>query len=96
MEEEGFDGVEGKDIIESFARHLMNAFDTWHHKGFRPIADSYLERLPKERAADKRAIDGNGDLLTRSHNSEAPVRTPIEPGFAGPHWFDPKTGEPRL
>lgn len=96
MEEEGFEDVTANDIIESFARHLMNAFDTWHHKGFRPIADSYLERLPKERAADKRAIDVNGDLLTRAHHTETPERTPIEPGFAGIHWFDPKTGEPKL
>lgn len=96
MEEEGFDDVDARAIIESFARHLMNAFDTWHHKGFRPIADSYLERLPKERAADKQAIDINGHLLTRSHNSTAPERTPIDPGFAGVHWYDPKTGEPRL
>jgi hypothetical protein len=96
LEDEGFDDVDASDIIESFARHLMNAFDSWHHKGFRPIADSYLERLPKERAADKCAIDTNGDLLTRAHHKEAPERTPIEPGFAGIHWFDPKTGEPRL
>ncbi len=96
LEDEGFDDVDASDIIESFARHLMNAFDTWHHKGFRTIADSYLERLPKERAADKRAIDTNGDLLTRSHHNDAPERTPIEPGFSGIHWFDPKTGEPRL
>jgi hypothetical protein len=55
-----------------------------------------LERLPKERAADKCAIDTNGDLLTRAHHNETPERTSIEPGFAGIHWFDPKTGEPRL
>lgn len=95
MEEEGFDGVDARAIVESFASHFMNAFDTWAHQGFRPIADSYLERLPKERAADKRALGTNGDLLTRSHNHEKPERTALEPGFAGPNWFDPKTGEPR-
>ena len=96
MEEEGFEQVDARMIIESFARHLMNAFDTWTHKGFRPIADSYLERLPKQRAADQRAIDVNGDLLTRGHQAEKPERTPLDGGFHGEHWFDPKTGEPRL
>ena len=60
---EGFEMVETDAIIESFARHLMTAFDRWKERGFEAIARDYLERLPKRKAGERRGIDVNGDLL---------------------------------
>ena len=61
---EGFQMVETDAIVESFARHLMTAFDKWNERGFEPIARDYLERVPKAKAGERRGIDANGDLLT--------------------------------
>src|SRR5229473_846498 len=60
---EGFEMIDTDAIIESFARHLMTAFDRWKERGFEAIARDYLERLPKHKAGERRGIDGNGDLL---------------------------------
>ncbi len=54
---EGFQMVETDAIVESFARHLMTAFDKWNERGFEPIARDYLERLPKAKAGERRGID---------------------------------------
>ena len=62
---EGFEMIDTDAIIESFARHLMTAFDRWNERGFEAIARDYLERLPKRKAGERRAIDVNGDLLVR-------------------------------
>ena len=62
-------------IIDSFARHLMTAFDRWNERGFEAIARDYLERLPRRKAGERRAIDSNGDLL---------VKLPAGSGAAGP------------
>ena len=42
---EGFEMIDTDAIIESFARHLMTAFDRWNERGFEAIARDYLERL---------------------------------------------------
>src|SRR5262249_31879023 len=61
LEEEGFtDGMSDK-VVESFARHLMVAIDSWQESGFGAVAKSYLERLPREQGLH-REIDENGDL----------------------------------
>jgi hypothetical protein len=60
---EGFEMIDTDAIIESFARHLMTAFDRWNERGFEAIARDYLERLPKRKAGERRGIDRNGDLL---------------------------------
>ena len=49
---EGFEMIETDAIIESFARHLMTAFDRWKERGFEAIARDYLERLPKRKAGE--------------------------------------------
>ena len=46
---EGFELVDTDAIIESFARHLMTAFDRWNERGFEAVARDYLERLPRAR-----------------------------------------------
>ena len=62
---EGFEMVDTDAIIGSFARHLMTAFDRWKERGFEAIARDYLERLPRRKAGEIRAIDVNGDLLVK-------------------------------
>ena len=50
---EGFEMVDTDAIIESFARHLMTAFDRWKERGFEATARDYLERLPKRKAGER-------------------------------------------
>src|SRR5207302_7414528 len=61
----GFEMVDTDAIVGSFARHLMTAFDRWNERGFEVIAMDYLERLPKRKAGERRAIDHNGDRLLK-------------------------------
>jgi len=93
LSEEGFEADEHLAVIESFARHLMVAFDAWAECGFKAVTDSYLARLPKE-SGDRRGIDGNGDLLI--HRAGSAERVPLLPGLREAAWFDPATGLPRL
>src|ERR1700754_4282036 len=74
LEDEGFDGLGSGRLVESFARHLMSAIDTWHEKGFAEIEKNYLARLSPTHPSPAsgggmgggvRAIDENGDLLVR-------------------------------
>lgn len=94
LEDEGFDGLESGRLAESFSRHLMTAFDTWHEKGFAGIASSYLSRLAPEKSAS-RSIDENGDLLVRIAGKSGIERRALLPALATPAWLDPKTGGPR-
>jgi hypothetical protein len=94
LEDEGFDGLESGRLAESFSRHLMTAFDTWHEKGFAGIASRYLPRLAAEKGAS-RSIDDNGDLLVRLAGNTKIERRALLPALAAPAWLDPKTGGPR-
>ena len=97
MLSEGFEMIDTDAIIESFARHLMTAFDRWNERGFEAIARDYLERLPKRKAGERRGIDVNGDLL---------VSLPAGSGRrSGPAlwmrlrratWYDPQARGPKL
>ena len=49
-------------ILESFARHLMHAFDTWSERGFGAVADAYLARLTREEGEGRRGIEGRGGV----------------------------------
>lgn len=85
---EGLQMVETDAIVESFARHLMTAFDTWSERGFDPIARAYLERLPKARA-ERRGIDLNGDLLVSVPGAKGPPRcTGLLDALANVAWYD--------
>ena len=53
LEEEGFGEIGSVEVTESFARHLMVAFDRWQDDGFRRVARHYL-RLPREEADQPR------------------------------------------
>jgi biotin/lipoate A/B protein ligase family protein len=94
---EGFELIDTDAIVESFARHLMTAFDRWNERGFETIARDYLERLPKRKAGERRAIDLNGDLLVRPPTgSGAPDRTSLMDALARVAWYDPQARGPKL
>jgi biotin-(acetyl-CoA carboxylase) ligase len=94
---EGFEMVDTDAIIESFARHLMTAFDRWKERGFEAIARDYLERLPKRKAGERRAIDSNGDLLVASPASSEPLeQTSLVDALARAKWYDPHARGPKL
>ena len=94
LEEEGYTDVMSGHVVESFARHLMVALDSWQERGFDAVAKSYLERLPREQGA-RRAIDDNGDLLIRRSGEPDVVRQKLLPQLGQLAWFDPATRGPR-
>ena len=49
---EGFEMIDGRAIIESFARHLLTAFDPWTERGFKPVAGTIWRGF---RGASRRA-----------------------------------------
>jgi hypothetical protein len=95
LDEEGFDDLESGRLVESFARHLMVAIDSWQEQGFGAVAKNYLARLPAEKGA-RRDIDENGDLLIRRMGKPEVERRQLKPALASPTWLDPATGGPRL
>lgn len=94
LDEEGFDPAEHLAVIESFARHLMLAFDAWAERGFEAVAETYLARLPEEPTEGRRGIDRNGDLLRQAERG--PDRSPLLPALHAAAWWDPTTRLPRL
>ena len=94
---EGIELVDTDAIVESFARHLLSAFESWREFGFRPVGETYLERLPTEKAGSKRLIDSNGDLLVQMPHKGAPVeRRDLLAGLALRDWYDPAYRTPKL
>ncbi len=96
LEEEGFEDVDAGMLIESFSRHLMVHFDTWASRGFKGVAESYLERLPRTRPADRRSFDASGDLLVKAGANGRVEKRPLAPGLLAPEWLDVATGAPAL
>jgi hypothetical protein len=93
----GFEMIDADAIIGSFARHLMTAFDRWNDRGFEAIAKDYLERLPRRKAGERRAIDLNGDLLVKLLAGSAPPdRISLVDGLAKATWYDPQSRGPKL
>jgi biotin-(acetyl-CoA carboxylase) ligase len=94
LEEEGFTDAMSNNVVESFARHLMAALDSWQESGFGAVARSYLERVPQETNV-RRNIDDNGDLLTRRPNKTDVARQKLLPRLEQAAWFDPGAKGPR-
>jgi hypothetical protein len=94
LEEEGFDPQEHNFIVESFARHILVAFDLWNERGFDAIAGNYLARLPAGAGETRRALDTNGDLLL--HRNGALIRVALLGSLQDVSWLDRKTGLPWL
>ena len=96
LETEGVEPMAGDRIVESFSRHLMAAFDGWRSKGFKSVADRYLQRLVAVKGL-RQGLDANGDLLQRRiDNPTAVSRTSLTAALAMPQWLDPETGQPWL
>jgi hypothetical protein len=94
LDAEGFDVVPSR-LIDSFARHLMAAIDTWQQDGFTEVAKSYLSRVAAENGV-RRTVDDNGDLLLRHLDGTLVERRSLLPALATPSWLDPTTEGPRL
>ena len=94
LEEEGFDSQEHGSIVESFARHLLVAFDLWNEQGFEAVTGNYLARLPADADEARRRLDTNGDLLV--YRGGALERVPLLGPLQDASWLDRKTGLPRL
>ena len=95
LEEEGFETSDPAAVIETFARYLMLSFDTLSARGFDPVAESYLRRLPIRNSGERRGIDHNGDLLIR-RDRQTVERFPLAPQLEEPSWLDPETGMPKV
>ena len=95
MLEEGLEDADAGALVESAARHLMVAVDTWGEKGFPPIAERYLARLSGRRDGVRRGIAPDGDLLV-GRDPAKPERHAVLPALKTPTWLDPKTGMPWL
>ena len=94
---EGFEMIDTDAIIESFARHLMTAFDQWNERGFETIARNYLARLAVDKAGERRAIDLNGDLLVKPPaGSGPPDRTSLVDALARVAWYDRQARGPKF
>jgi hypothetical protein len=96
LEEEGFEDVYADMVVEGFSRHLMAHFDGWTAKGFRGVAEAYLERLPRKRPGERRSFDPSGDLLVKASASGRVERFGLLQPLLAADWLDPETGEPRL
>lgn len=94
LDQEGFTDFAASALVESFARHLMVATDTWQEKGFGAVAREYLQRLPVESGL-RRDIDETGDLMLRRAGKLDVERRKLVPSLATPSWLDPATRGPK-
>ncbi len=96
LEAEGFEIMDAESLINSFCRHFLVYLDQWHERGFVPVGQTYLDRLPAVRG-EKRGLDVNGDLLVRRlADPTHPSRQSLVDALDPPEWLDPATGEPWL
>jgi hypothetical protein len=94
LAEEGFDDLGSCRLVESFARHLMFAIDSWQADGFAAVARRYIDHLTLEKGSIP-ALDDNGDLLVRWRGQKEPDRHALAAALDVPSWLDPDTGGPR-
>lgn len=95
LQEEGFGEIGAVEVTESFARHLMVAFDRWQVDGFASLAHQYLGLMERQPQTSRR-IEANGDLLVQRIGGEKAVPIKLADALAKPTWFDAKAGGPRL
>ena len=94
LDELGFEAPDAGEIIASFSRHLMTAFDEWSDAGFAPVARHWLDRLAPK-GHDVRIAD-NGDLLSGKPGQAIFGRQSLAERLASPSWLDRATGTPWL
>lgn len=94
---EGFELVDTEALIGSFARHLMTGFDRWKEHGFKAVADTFFQRLPKGKAGERRGIDTNGDLLVHAPLDRGPPeRSALVAALVKADWYDRAHRAPKL
>ena len=95
LEEEGFGDVGAVEVTESFARHLMVAFDRWQVDGFSSVAHQYLALIERQSKTSRR-IEANGDFIVQPIGNDKAGPIELAQALGEPTWLDPKTGGPRL
>lgn len=95
LQEEGFGEIGAVEVTESFARHLMVAFDRWQVDGFASLAHQYLAMIERQSKTSRR-IETNGDFVVQQIGGEKAAPIALAQALKEPSWFDPKTGGPRL
>ena len=107
LDDEGFNDLDGRVLVESFARQLMTAFDISQEKGFGEIAKNYLSCLARGKAefgkgkpgehsnVGQREIDDEGNLLIQLAGTGKFKRRSLVGALAMPSWLDPVSGGPR-
>ena len=96
LDELGFAAADPGDIIASFSRHLMTAFDEWSEGGFPPTGKRWLDHFTPHNTQNIQLAD-NGDLLvTGEGRGLAAGRHELATALARPSWLDPATGMPWL
>jgi len=94
LEQEGFDDVGSGRLVESFARHLMLALDSWRAGELAAVTRQYVDRLQLEKGAVP-SLAREGDLLVRWRGKAEPDRHSLAEALATPSWLDPASGGPR-
>jgi Biotin/lipoate A/B protein ligase family len=92
MDEEGFGGIDGVDLIESFARHLMLNVHRWTTEGPKASAKRWLDRLDPVKDV-RRGLDLSGDLLSTGPDGE--IRRDFLAALAACSWLNPAEGSPK-
>jgi hypothetical protein len=96
LDELGFAAVDAGEIISSFSRHVMTAFDEWSDTGFSPIGQRWLDRMTP-RDGQGAQLAENGDLMISGKaGGEIAERQSLAAALAVPAWLDPATGTPWL
>ncbi len=95
LQEEGFEDTGAVEVTESFARHLMVAFDRWQADGFASLAHQYVGLLQRQPQTSRR-IEANGDLIVQRIGGEKAAPVSLANALTTPTWLDSKTGGPRL
>lgn len=81
--EEGFEGVEGAVLIESFSRHLLYWTDRWERDGFAPVGETWLARLDRPDPDRRYRLDpASGDLLLLEEGGLPPSRATLAEALA--------------
>jgi hypothetical protein len=93
LDEEGFVELGSGRLLESFARYLMVAVDTWQQDSFEELAERYLSRLTEEPGVQT-SLGETGDLLLRRAGSKAMTCRALVPALTTVSWLDPATGAP--
>jgi biotin-(acetyl-CoA carboxylase) ligase len=95
LQEEGFGEIGAVEVTESFARHLMVAFDRWQVDGFSSLAHQYLTLVERQPQTSRR-IEANGDFVVQQIGGEKAAPFNLAQALAKPSWLDPDSGGPRL